>query len=67
MQGLLDQAADGRQKGLRAWYANSHALRCERCGRYLASLRDLASRLSRTKEESTDADALARLSEKLLK
>ena len=62
MQGLLDGAADGRTRGLRVWYARAHASLCPGCGRYLQTLSEITRRLAATREASTDADAIERLS-----
>ena len=65
MRGLLDRAADGRARGLRAWYARSHAALCPGCGKYLRTLSEMTRRLAAAREATTDADAIERLSRRL--
>lgn len=64
MRAMLDLAADGRAKGLRAWYARAHASGCPGCGRYLASLGEMIDRL-RNPEEPADEEAIGRLMRRL--
>lgn len=61
---LLDLAADGKNRGLRAWYARAHAARCPGCGRYLDSLGGMLKRL-RGLEGPEDEEAMERLSRRL--
>ena len=65
MRGLLDLAADGRTRGFRAWYARSHAALCPGCGKYLQNLAEISRRLAASRSETTDADAIERLSRHL--
>ena len=61
---LLDLAADGRARGLRALYARAHAARCPGCGRYLESLQQMLNRLRGTGEAEDEA-VIERLSKRL--
>jgi hypothetical protein len=61
MEGMLNGAADGSAKGLRRWYAFSHAARCSRCGRYLRGLTETIARLRKGKAEEAPAEVMERL------
>jgi hypothetical protein len=61
MEGLLNQAADGSGRGLKLWYAISHAARCNRCGNYLMRLKETLEKLKSSKTQSPPADVLSRL------
>jgi hypothetical protein len=61
MEGLLNQAADGSSRGLKLWYALSHAANCVRCGAYLHRLRETLEHLKLTKKQSPPPDILSRL------
>ena len=63
MENLLQETADGKSRGLKKWYAESHASRCPRCGRFLRSLREMVSRLRGVKPTFDEEAALARLGE----
>jgi hypothetical protein len=60
MRHMLDQAADGRERGFFSRYARSHAKGCGRCGRYLRSLEGMVTRLHGARAED-DVEALERL------
>lgn len=64
MRSLLDAAADGRRRGLRAWYARAHATQCPGCRRYLESLQGMIQRL-RQSAEVEDGAAIERLAKRL--
>jgi hypothetical protein len=61
MEGLLNQAADGSSRGLKLWYAVSHAARCSRCGTYLTRLRETLGHLHLAKKQAPAPDVLSRL------
>ena len=60
MQGLLNQAADGSSRGLKRWYATSHAAKCKACGSYLRLLQETLGRLRATRAPAP-ADVMSRL------
>lgn len=64
MKAMLHDAADGHSRGLRLWFALSHAARCGRCGRYLACLREMIAMLRAGKNPIPD-DVELRLNSKL--
>jgi len=61
MEGLLNQAADGSSRGIRLWYAISHAARCHRCGLYLQRLREMLNQVKSSRAKEPSADVLSRL------
>jgi len=64
MERLLQEAASGTSRGLLRWYTLAHAVRCGRCGRYLASLRGMIGRLRAEREAEPSQDVLERLAAK---
>ena len=49
MEKLLNKEAEGSSRGIGRWFVLSHSLRCSRCGKYLAALRAMISRLREAK------------------
>ncbi len=65
MEELLQQQADGTLRGPKAWFVKLHILHCKPCGRFLRSLKSIVDRLRGSKPDPGEADALARLREKI--
>lgn len=64
MKTMLHDAADGRARGFRRWFAFAHAAKCGRCGRYLAAIQAIIDSL-RGHREGMAPDVDERLSKRL--
>ena len=56
MESMLNRTAEGSAPRLMRWYAESHAARCGRCGRFLRNVRALIGRLKGINEETCAID-----------
>lgn len=65
MEALLQDVASNRSRGLKLWYALNHAARCGRCGRFLASLRDMANALRGARAHEVESEVIQRLEEQV--
>jgi hypothetical protein len=65
MEKLLHEAASNRSRGVTKWYTLTHAAKCGRCGRFLASLQAVGDKLRATREVETPTEIIERLREKV--
>ncbi len=59
LEGLLQQMADGRLRGIKKWYIAAHAARCSHCGNFLQRLQ--LTLKAATAKPTTNQDSLERL------
>ncbi|CAN5385421.1 hypothetical protein BH11ARM2_BH11ARM2_03800 [soil metagenome] len=64
MENFLQSTADGSANRLTRWYAMAHAARCGRCGRFLARLREMRSKIAESRETMPE-EAQERLAARL--
>lgn len=65
MKELLQDAADGRSRGLRLWLTLLHVLHCGPCRRYMDTLKAMVASLRGKSAEPMPEEIDARLSAKL--
>jgi len=63
MEGMLNRTADGTAPRLMRWYAEAHAARCGRCGRFLGNVRALIGQLKGMKAKTSCDPVVDKLSE----
>ena len=65
MERFLQMAADGSARGLVRWYAWAHAVRCQRCMRFLESIQKMIAALRSSKSDEPSPETLDRLTKAL--
>lgn len=61
MESFLNRAADGTAGKFARWYALAHAIRCQRCMKYLDALQAMVARLRQERDKEIPRDVLQRL------
>jgi hypothetical protein len=61
MEGLLNQAVDGRLRGIAKWYAWAHARRCSGCSAFLRRIEATTLALRAARAASEDDARMDRL------